>query len=539
MLPCQAVSAVPPAEVRCEPPPKPFRQLIPLEDARPGLRLIPFRSGARPGHEARAPGEGCSLHMGLFDSRSGAEDGGALWLLYALSPGLGRHRVREPPRVRMSVWLLPDSPEDGGTVALPGLLCHEVPLCQPSCASPAELVRAEAPPAGVSRSSYVAALPYAAVREGLARLGAAGAEAFSLAHLFHRRFRVALELCAGERVLACDSTEVELYDLGRFGSLYQRVMDRLVRPDTEAQVARLGARGVSVAHHPWFPVLTIGMDKARLYLAALESDVSRHTTHLPDPRWLVRVGLYLELLTALGIVEAVRGEGPDVLSAGERHMLESAPALAPIRERLDVAAWREVWALRHIAAPARWRKRGRVGAGNLLRKQRATRAFLETHHEDLQRALELAGPALGGTHETWLRVFQDAERAVLRNVDAAFPELRALPERWRHWVLWRECGDFQALGLGRVPGWLSRWVGDQDGLFASASREYRRSMNEVAHRARERGWMHYAGGECVPREASLIESWLGHARGRRAQRAESEAARWPSGADFFGSAAQR
>ncbi|WPB77018.1 hypothetical protein KYC5002_49570 [Archangium violaceum] len=498
-----AVSAVrSPAESRSRLEPKAFRQVIPLEDARPGLKLVPFRSGARPGHEALAPGGGCSLHIGLFDSRSEAREGGALWLLYALNPGLGRHRAKESLRVRMSVWLLPDSPEDGGSRALPGLVCHEVPLCQPACANSSRLVPAEV---GASGGSYVAALPYAAVREGLARLGPAGDGAFSLAHLFHRRFRVSLELCSGERVLAGDSTEVELHDLGSFGSLYQRVMDALVRPDAGSQVARLGARGLSVAHHPWFPVLTIGMDKARLYLEALESDVSRHTTHLPDPRWLVRVGLFLELLTALGIVEAVRDEYPDLLSGEERGMLERAPALAPIRARLNVAAWREVWALRRMAAPSR-----RVL--NLLRKQRATRAFLETHHEDLERALELAGPALGGTRETWLRVFQDAERAVLRNVDAAFPELHALPARWRQWVLWRERGDFEVLGLGRVPGWLSRWVGDQDGLFASASREYRRSMNEVAHRARERGWMDFAGGECVPREASLIESWLGRAR---------------------------
>jgi hypothetical protein len=495
------------SESRFQPAPRAFRQVIPLEDARPGLRLIPFRSGARPGHEVLAPGEGCSQNIGLFDSRSAPEqDGGALWLLYTLNPGLSRHRVKEPVRVRMSVWLLPDSPEDGHPLALPGLLCHEVPLCQPSCAISSQLMPAEL---GVSQGRYVAELPYAAVRKGLERLGAEAADAFSLAHLFHRRFEVRLELCAGSEVLSCDSTQVELYDLGRFGSLYQRVLEQLVRPDTEAQRERLEARGLSVAHHPWFPVLTIGMDKARLYLEAIESDVSRHTTHLPDPRWLVRVGLFLELLTALGIIEAVRGEYPDLLSAEERHLLETAPALAPLREQLDVAAWREVWELRHIAAPSWWLKRRRIGAGNLLRKQRATLAFLETHHEDLERALALAGPALGGTRETWLRVFQDAERAVLRNVDTAFPELRALPARWRQWLLWRECGDFEALGLGRVPGWLSRCVGDQDGLFASASREYRRSMNEVAHRARERGWMDYAGGECVPREASLIESCLG------------------------------
>jgi hypothetical protein len=389
-LASSAVSTVSsPSESRFQPAPRAFRQVIPLEDARPGLRLVPFRSGARPGHEVLAPGEGCSQNIGLFDSRSAPEqDGGALWLLYTLHPGLGRHRVKEPVRVRMSVWLLPDSPEDGHPLALPGLLCHEVPLCQPSCAISSQLMPAEP---GVSQGRYVVELPYAAVRKGLERLGAEAADAFSLAHLFHRRFEVRLELCAGNEVLSCDSTQVELYDLGRFGSLYQRVLEQLVRPDTEAQRERLEARGLSVAHHPWFPVLTIGMDKARLYMEAIESDVSRHTTHLPDPRWLVRVGLFLEL----------------------------------------------------------------------------------------------------------------------RNVDTAFPELRALPARWRQWLLWRECGDFEALGLGRVPGWLSRCVGDQDGLFASASREYRRSMNEVAHRARERGWMDYAGGECVPREASLIESCLG------------------------------
>ncbi|PTL75811.1 hypothetical protein DAT35_53180 [Vitiosangium sp. GDMCC 1.1324] len=459
------------------------------------MRVLPFRAGVHPGSEAPSPGQGGSLHLGLFDSRRApAADLGELWLFYELHPGLGPHRVSGPVHVRMSVWLLPDSPTEGMPLAVPGLVRREV-----------------APHQGRS----VAALPYGALREGLARLGAEGVEAFSLAHLFHRRFRVMLELCSGDAVLSCDETEVELYDVGGFGSLYQRMLDRLVRPDAWAQASRLGTRGLSVAHHPWYPVLTIGMDKARLYLEAIESDVSQHTTHLPDPRWLVRVGLYLELLTGLGIIEAVRAEYPDLLSPEERHMLETAPALAPIRERLDVAAWREVWELRHIAAPSRWWRRGSVGARNLLRKQRATLAFLETHHEDLEYALALAGPALGGTHEAWLRVFQDAERAVLRNAPEVFPELRALPARWREWVLWRECGDFEALGLGRVPGWLSRWVGDQDGVFASASRRYRRSMNAVARRARERGWMDYAGDECVVREASLIESFLTKQRPRR------------------------
>jgi hypothetical protein len=48
--------------------PKAFRQVIPLADARPRLSVIPFRAGARPGCEARSPGLGCGLHIGLFDT---------------------------------------------------------------------------------------------------------------------------------------------------------------------------------------------------------------------------------------------------------------------------------------------------------------------------------------------------------------------------------------------------------------------------------------------------------------------------------------
>ncbi|QRN97253.1 hypothetical protein JRI60_51350 [Archangium violaceum] len=495
-----ATSHSPTEPVSCSEP-KSFRQVIPLTDARPQLRVI----------HALSPGQGDSPYIGVFDSRRApGSDLGELRLLFEVHRGLGRHQLVGPAHVRMSVWLLPDSPGEGGLLPVPGLVRREVPLSQPS--------RAGACSSPVLEGGHVAALPYAVLREGLARLGKVGAEAFSLAHLFHRRFRVMLELCAGDIVLSCDESQVELYDLGRFGSLYQRVLEGLVRPDTRAQEERLGVRRLAVAHHPWYPVLAIGMDKARLYQEAIESDLSLDTTHLEDPRWLVRVGLYLELFTVLGIVEAVRTEYPDLLSPEERRMVDTAPALAPIRERLDVAAWREVWALRHIATPAlRWLRLGPVGPDNLLRKQRATLAFLETHHEDLLRALELAGPALGGTREVWLRVFRDAERAVLRNADAVFPELRALSPAWREQALWHECGDLEALGLGRVPGWLSGLVGDRDGVFASASRQYRRSMNVVARRARELGWMDFAGEECIPREASLIEALLDNERARLAE----------------------
>ena len=87
------------------------------------------------------------------------------------------------------------------------------------------------------------------------------------------------------------------------GSLYERIVERLVKPDTERQ-----APGLSHAYHPWFPVLLIGAHKAELYTRALVGDIVHKRHNLADPGWLMRVGLYLELLTALGIVEAVRDD---------------------------------------------------------------------------------------------------------------------------------------------------------------------------------------------------------------------------------------
>ena len=86
-----------------------------------------------------------------------------------------------------------------------------------------------------------------------------------------------------------------------------------------------------------------------------------------------------------------------------------------------------MWALRHIAFGGP--RTGPVGALNLLNKRRATLEFLHVHHEDLQHAIELAGPNVHNAQETWHRVFRDAERAVLRQTPDAFPELGHPAER--------------------------------------------------------------------------------------------------------------
>jgi hypothetical protein len=147
----------------------------------------------------------------------------------------------------------------------------------------------------------------------------------------------------------------------------------------------------------------------------------------------------------------------------------------------------------------------------VLRKQQASLSFLMAHHQDLRVAIELAGPEPQGGAKTWRRVFRDAESAVLRTARLAFPELDELPATLRQILFWRECGD--VVGPLRVPPWLSPilWW-DQDGLFPSASRVYRRSMNDVARWARRRGLMDFPGDDCIDRRESLIETMLAERR---------------------------
>jgi CRP-like cAMP-binding protein len=144
-----------------------------------------------------------------------------------------------------------------------------------------------------------------------------------------------------------------------------------------------------------------------------------------------------------------------------------------------------------------------VSALNLLAKKKATLSFLHVHHADLQHAIRLAGRNHHNAQETWQRVFRDAERAVLRNVAAAFPELDDVPGPAREFVLWHRRGRFEGI---RLPGTVSGLFADQDGLFASACAQYRDSMNRVADWAKGAGLMDHTGVECVPRQVSLLEA---------------------------------
>jgi hypothetical protein len=107
----------------------------------------------------------------------------------------------------------------------------------------------------------------------------------------------------------------------------------------------------------------------------IEDIVYKHR-HLTDPHWLMRVGLYLEFLTCLGVFEAVKDEVGDLLTPAERAQYERGSFFAQIRKRLNPRGWRNVWDLREIAFPKFGvPQTGPVSLSNLLQKKTTTLAF--------------------------------------------------------------------------------------------------------------------------------------------------------------------
>ncbi len=468
----------------------------PTGDESSPLQIIPFRSDARPIGEVERSGAGCSEAMGLVSSTP-TSDADMLWILFRINDSDRLPADDDLPLdVRMSASfdattpVIADMPVPARRVSS---ATYPLPALEPTAYTPG------------SAEPYVAEID---LQRDLVAATRDGEDPFTFAHLFKQRLTVSLSVGAAAGRRARQSAQIDVFDIGRVGSLYDRLITTLVSADTQAQAKARGLQRVYHAYHPWYPVLAIGLAKAKLYLRAVQEDAYWQRRNLADPSWLMRVGVYLEFLTFLGIAEAVKEDYPGLLSAEERRCFEQSPEFEPIRERIDVDAWRKVWALHKIVfAGNPMTAAGPVDFRNLFQKETANLAFLEVHHGDLKNAVELAGPNLDSGQQTWHHVYRAAERAVLSASATVFPEFRHLGETYQHFVLWHERGKFP-ISRALLPPWLAAAVGDRDGVYPTAARRYRDSMNEVAAWARERGLMDYAGDECVPRDASLIESQL-------------------------------
>lgn len=459
-----------------------------------GIQIVPFVRGRRPTDEARHAGLGSSDHAALVLGGDAVDN--RAYMLFTL-PERSEGMIVD---VTLSF-----TGHDGSESAteVPGWRRRPIELrCFDENGD--GLLR----PARPGDSRFVLALdPERDLWPGDAA-GGGGEDPYGFGHLLLQKVRVELRLVDGALPISTAQTTLDVCDVRRLGSLYDRTLERLVKPDVGRQAAAAGVESPGHAYHPWFPVLLIGSDKVALYTRALVADIVDKQRYLLDPAWLLRLGVYLELLTCLGIIEAVRDEVGDLLTTQERAAFESE-RFAPIRERLDPEAWRGVWALREIAFPRRGMPRaGPVSLLNLLRKKRATLRFLEVHHEDLKQAVTLAGPNRYDAQETWQRVFRDAERAVLRQTPMAFPELGYLPRPARQFVLWHRQGRLGSAPALRVPNVVATLLSGQDGLFPAACNQYRASMNAVAAWAKERSLVNPAGRDCVPLQVSLLEAHM-------------------------------
>ena len=463
------------------------------EGAATAIQAVPFVRGRRPTDDARHPGLGSSDHAALV--LGGGEAPNRAYVLYTLP--------ERRPGMTVDVTLSLTG-HDGTAlpVELPGWRRRVIEL-QCFDASGDGSLRAAQP--GDTR--FVLTLdPETDLSPGRA----GDDDPYGFDHLFLQQLRVDLRLLDGGHSVSTAEATLDVADVRRLGSLYGRVLERVVGPDVARQAAALGVASPGNAYHPWFPVLLIGTDKASLYTRALVADIVHKQRHLAEPGWLLRIGVYLELVTCLGIADAVRADVGDLLTPQERSAFESE-RFAPIRSRVDADAWRAVWELREIAFPKQSVARaGPVSLLNLLRKKRATLEFLHVHHEDLKQAIELAGPNRFNAQETWQRVFRDAERAVLRQTSVAFPELGYLPRPARGLVLWHRRARVDSRPVLRVPKAVAKLMLDQDGLYAAACNQYRASMNAVAEWAKERSLMNPAGNECIPQQVSLLEAYMEH-----------------------------
>ena len=464
------------------------------EGAATAIEVVPFVRGRRPTDDARHPGLGSSDHAALV--LGGDDIVNRAYVLYTLP------ERRDGMTVDVTLSL---TGHDGTSspVELPGW--HQRPV---------ELQCFDGSGDGSLRTARQIDTRFVVTLDAETDLFPSRAgddDPYGFGNLFLQQLRVELRLIDGRgEAVSTAETTLDVADVRRLGSLYSRVLERVVSPDVARQAAAAGVAGPGDAYHPWFPVLLIGSDKASLYTRALVADIVHKQRHLAEPGWLLRVGVYLELLTCLGIADAVRADIGDLLTPEERSALES-DCFAPLRCRVDADAWCAVWELREIAFPKQSVARaGPVSLLNLLRKKRATLEFLHVHHEDLKRAIELAGPNRLNAQETWQRVFRDAERAVLRQTSAAFPELGYLPRPARELVLWHRRARLDSRPTLRVPKVVAKLMLDQDGLYAAACNQYRASMNAVAEWATQRSLMNPAGNECIPQQVSLLEAYMEH-----------------------------
>ena len=78
---------------------------------------------------------------------------------------------------------------------------------------------------------------------------------YGFGHLFLQQLRSNSACSTADSAISTAEAMLDVADVRYFGSLYGRVLERVVSPDVARQAAAAGVASPGNAYHPWFPVL--------------------------------------------------------------------------------------------------------------------------------------------------------------------------------------------------------------------------------------------------------------------------------------------
>src|SRR5574341_670659 len=239
----------------------------------PACRIVPFVTGRRPIDEAAHPGLGSSDNTSLIRGNDDHE-ANRTYLLYYVT-GLEEYALEARDTFALDLTLS-FAGTDGSqqTLPIPGWDKRPIePLVFEKSENGKPTLRA-IPLREVAGKNLVIALSpdkdflpgtswrWEALDTQVREAATDFPDPFTWGHLFSQMIHVSLRLTRRGVPVATSQAMIDVCDTRHFGSLYQRIVERLIRPDTEKQARSAGVNPLDYAYHPWYPVLLIGSDRA-------------------------------------------------------------------------------------------------------------------------------------------------------------------------------------------------------------------------------------------------------------------------------------
>lgn len=466
------------------------------------LQIIPFIPGRHPFEEINCPGIGSSSPLsGIVPFSEGQEH--AIYVLYKVH-GLNLYQPHELSKFSISVSLSFAGPQ--GTGPFVPLSAWQKKIIKPQIFIKSDKDKGLTKDASwqkIDQATLVLCLPLKEICFPTATPNADAdtsaqtsiEELFAFKYLFTQILQVELQLNFRHTPIALAQLPITMCDFRRLGSLYRRLSDSLIVKDTQKQLAENASIPSTRNHtyHPFYPIVQIFLTTSQLMTEALTQEILHQKRHFIDPLWLLHLEIYLEFITCLGIIEAAKQDIGDLLTSAEREAFAQAD-FALITERLNTAAWQDVWQLHEMTnQPITTCK-----IGDFEKKYAMSQKAILAHYKDLQKVWELIEPNFCSAQEIWQHRLRTVERAIFQKKDSLFPELAFLNTQNSYTLLWQEKN---AINLSSSCQFL-----EKEGWIEMVINQTLASMNEVATWAKKKQFMDYIGSEAIPLESTLLWS---------------------------------